>query len=366
MRRIDPQHIERVAVRGVNWVGDAVMSVAALRDLRHLLPRARITLVTRPWAEGIFAGADFIDDLLILEDGGSSLSSFFKQVRAWRAGRFDLAVLLPNSPEPALVAWAARVPFRVGYGTQRRGGLLTHPLLLPAWREERHEVFYYRQIIAGLESSLKGTTQAAVNEPDYRLHVSRERRDAALKLLQARGAGDVAARPLVALCPGSTNSRAKRWPAERFAALADGLIAEAGANVLLIGAREELEVSREVVSRMRRAPVVLTGETSLAETVALLSVADLLVTNDTGPAHIASALDRPVLAIFGPTNPLTTRPFSHASDIIRRPPGCAPCMLRDCPIDHRCMTEITTEEVFARSRQLLAARTPSPHAGVAR
>ena len=100
---------------------------------------------------------------------------------------------------------------------------------------------------------------------------------------------------------------------------------------------------------MRREPLMLTGKTDLAEVVAILSLVDLLVTNDTGPAHIASALGRPTLVIFGPTNPLTTRPLSPMAEIVRHPPDCAPCMLRDCPIDHRCMTAITPDEVFARA-----------------
>ena len=160
----------------------------------------------------------------------------------------------------------------------------------------------------------------------------------------------------VALCPGSTNSRAKRWPAERFAALADMLAERAGAEVLLIGAGAELEVSEGVARLMRRRPTLLTGRTELAETAALLSVADLLVTNDTGPAHVAAAVGCPVVVIFGPTNPVTTRPFSTLAEVVRRPPDCAPCMLRDCPIDHRCMNAITAEEVFARAAASLEAR----------
>ena len=173
-------------------------------------------------------------------------------------------------------------------------------------------------------------------------------------------------RPLVALCPGSINSRAKRWPAASFAALADRLLADAGADVALIGSRAERDVTEEVCSAMRRQPVVLTGATSLAQTVAVLSLVDLLVTNDTGPAHIAAALARPTLVIFGPTNPLTTRPFAPAAEIIREPPECAPCMLRDCPVDHRCMTAITPAAVFERARALLACAACPVHAEVAR
>jgi heptosyltransferase-2 len=157
----------------------------------------------------------------------------------------------------------------------------------------------------------------------------------------------------VALCPGSVNSRAKRWPAERYAELGDRLTAELGANVVLIGSPAERDVSVDVAQRMREKPIMATGTTDLAEATAMLSCVDLLITNDTGPAHIASAMQRPTLVIFGPTNPLTTRPFSPAGEIIRQPPDCAPCMLRDCPIDHRCMTAISPAEVFQRAAEML-------------
>jgi len=107
---------------------------------------------------------------------------------------------------------------------------------------------------------------------------------------------------------------------------------------------------------MHNKPIVLTGQTDIADVVAVLSIADMLITNDTGPAHIAAALGRPTLVIFGPTNPLTTRPFSPFAEIIQHPPECAPCMLRDCPIDHRCMTAIMPDEVFARARELLSGK----------
>jgi heptosyltransferase-2 len=356
---VKAERIERVVVRGANWVGDAVMTVSALRELRRVLPRAHITLATRPWAKDIFDGADFIDDLLLIDDKKRGVRSFFRQVRQWRAYRFDLALLFTNSIESALVAFASRTPVRVGYSTQSRGEFLTHALDVPTWRDTRHEIYYYLNIVNELERALGDDAQtnqlashAEKREPQYGLDVSDARRAEATAILERHGAD--LSRPLVALCPGSTNSRAKRWHVERYAALADRLIEEAGATVIIIGAREELGVTNEVLAAMRQRPLVLTGETSLAESTAILSLANLLVTNDTGPAHLASALNRPTLVIFGPTNPLTTRPFAPGSDIIRRPPDCAPCMLRDCPIDHRCMTAITTEDVFARCVALLA------------
>ena len=385
-KSLKPENIERVVVRGANWVGDAVMTVPALRELRRVLPGARLTLATRAWAEGIFDGADFLDDLLVIEGDGRGVGSFLREARQWRARRFDLAVLLPNAFAPALVAFAARVPLRVGHATDGRRPLLTHPFAVPAWRGTRHEIFYYLNVVAELERALSGSTSIELQDapadgikcdspvaprgpllagledssstgprgPRTGLAVSAERREAARELLRSRGVR--LDRPVVALCPGSTNSRAKRWPAARFAAVADLLAERAGAQVLLVGSREEVEVSEEVARLARRTPVVLTGQTDLARTVAVLGVVDLLVTNDTGPAHIAAALARPVVVIFGPTDPSTTRPFSPLAELVREPPDCAPCMLRDCPIDHRCMTAVTPEAVYARAALALGRR----------
>lgn len=366
--------IKRIVVRGANWVGDAVMTVPALRKLRTLFPDAHITLATRKPTDGLFVDADFLDEVQVHVHSG--VLSTIGQVREWRKGRFDLAVLLPNSFESALVAFLAGVPARIGYVTDGRRLLLSNPLDLPDWRSSRHEVYYYLEIVDQLERLVRDPGRA-IREgddalrmsdgspdgslPDGSLIVSEARRQAAMHLVRsdgaaANGSDDSRSRPLIALCPGSINSRAKRWPAERYATLADRLITELGAKVLLVGSPGELEISLEVQRLMRGKALMLTGETELAEAVAVLSLVDLLVTNDTGPAHIASALGRPTLVIFGPTNPETTRPFSPRGEILRHPPDCAPCMLRDCPIDHRCMTAISPDEVFERASAILSAR----------
>ena len=124
----------------------------------------------------------------------------------------------------------------------------------------------------------------------------------------------------------------------------------------LIGSPAELDISRQVCERAVHQPIMLTGKTTVADATAIISIADVLITNDTGPAHIGAALNTPTVVIFGPTNPLTTYPFSQNAEIIRHPPECAPCMLRDCPIDHRCMTAIAVEEVFARACAMMSRR----------
>ncbi len=340
--------INRLVVRAPNWLGDAVMSVPALRELRRVFPAARMTLVSRSTSAEIFIGADFIDDILIYDRRG--LSEAWNQIRDWRQRQFDLAVLFQNAFEAAVIAFLARIPIRVGYQTDRRGALLTHSIHLPEWKDERHETFYYLNIVREVKRLVCNPSATENADPCFALEVSNERQRQAVELLSKHGVRRDA--PLVLLCPGSINSRAKRWPAERYAVLADRFV-ESGAQVALIGSPAEMDVSEEVCRRARNIPIALTGKTSVAEAASIISVADILITNDTGSAHVGSAVGTPTLVIFGPTNPLTTRPFASTAEVIRQPPDCAPCMLRDCPIDHRCMTAIWPDEVFARASAIM-------------
>ena len=342
-----PEKIRRVVVRGVNWVGDAVMTVPALRELRRILPGAHITLATRAWAAGLFADADFLDEILPHQPHPNVARSVIQQARAWRVRRFDLALLLTNSFATALVACAARVPARVGYATDGRRWLLNQPVARPVWAKERHEIFYYLNLVAELEQRLYGRDTIAQQEPRYQLSVPAPRQQQARKNL-THHSSLITHHSLIFFCPGSTNSRAKRWPVASYAQLGDMLAEKTGAQIVLIGAKDEQDVSQAVAARMSQPVINLSGHTTLAESVALLSQATALVTNDTGPAHIAAALGRPTFVIFGPTNPTTTRPYGPTVQIIREPPACAPCMLRDCPIDHRCMTAVTPEQVFQK------------------
>jgi heptosyltransferase II len=319
------------------------MAVPALRELRRVLPHAHITLVARPGAADVFIDADFLDEVLVYDR--KTVTSAWNQAREWRRRQFDLALLFQNAFEAAAIAFMARIPTRIGYDTERRGLLLTNSLPRPSWKDERHESFFYLNIVGQMEILLSGK-QTETTEPRFDLRVSEDRKRKALSFLRERGARLNA--PLTVLCPGSINSRAKRWPAERYAELADRL-AEAGSDVALIGSPAELDISNEVCQHARSQPIVLTGGTSVAEAMAIISIADVLITNDTGPAHLGAALRTPTLVIFGPTNPLTTYPMSASAEIIRRAPDCAPCMLRDCPIDHRCMTAISPKEVFERA-----------------
>lgn len=344
------ESLKRVVVRGTNWVGDAVMSVPALRELRRVLPQAHITLCTRGWAKGIFEDADFLDDILIYDREKNALKSVLGQAKKWRKQQFDLAILFQNAFEAAVLAKIGGAKARLGYRTDGRSFLLTDAVRVPVWKTERHEVFYYLNLIAELETRICGKTQVWEREPDISLNISELRKTGARQLLIENNAD--LSKKIIALCPGSTNSRAKRWQTESYAALADLVKESLNAEVILIGAPDELEVSQQVWEKSKTKPILLTGKTDLAAAVAVLSLTDLLVTNDTGPAHIAPALGTRAIVIFGPTRPATTRPFSDLGEIVVKPPACAPCMLRDCPIDHRCMTAITPLEILKTIERL--------------
>src|ERR1044071_4624528 len=185
MTRVQAESIKRVVVRGTNWVGDSVMTVPALRALRRVLPDAKITLVVRPGPKGIFSEADYVDELLVYDRKGAL--SVVPQVREWKRRDFDLAVLFQNAFEAALIPFLAGVPVRLGYATESRQALLTHPLALPDWHSSRHEVFYYLYLVTALEQMLFGTSSICEADPDWHIQISEARKSEAAELLRAQG-----------------------------------------------------------------------------------------------------------------------------------------------------------------------------------
>lgn len=333
----------KIVVRGANWIGDAVMTIPALRRLRNIFPEAAIALHTRPWAEGVFRDADFIDEIILI-GGRRTVGSIIDQSRDLLKNNFDLAVLFPNSFESALVARLARIPKRLGYSTEQRGFLLTDRLEVPSWKNELHESKYYLHLVDSL---------ARESGPDEypQLQVSDERRSDARKRLADSGVQ--VGRKAVGIGAGSTNSLAKRWPAENFSQLADLLSIEQNADVVFLGDEKEAAVSTSVLEASREKHIDLTGKTDLAMATAILTELALFISNDMGLAHIAAAVGTPTIVIFGPTNENTTRPLGPYVQIIREAVECSPCMLRVCPIDHRCMTRISPERVFESASEML-------------
>ena len=347
----DPEQIRKILVREVNWVGDAVLTLPALAALDRRFPRAEIAVLAKPWAAGLFAGQSAVDRIVEYQAEGShrGLRGRWELARELAQERFDLAVLFPNSLDAVIVPWLARVPRRVGYRTDGRGLLLTQVVARSGRSAERHQVFRYLDLVRSL---------GADGEAIPRLAVGVEAGREADRLLQDLGVETGEA--CVAVNPGSVYGSAKRWPAERFAAVADALAESYRARVLLIGSAKERDVLEAVAGRMRRPPIRLGGRTDLATLAAVLKRARLLLSNDTGAMHVAAAVGTPVLAVFGPTDADATGPLGPDSRVIREPVPCSPCLLRECPIDHRCMVGVGIAQVLHAAEELLATGQGTP------
>ncbi|HTG13982.1 MAG TPA: lipopolysaccharide heptosyltransferase II [Blastocatellia bacterium] len=344
----------KLLIRAPNWVGDAVMALPALRELRRIYGKSRITLAARPWVAGLFENEGLADNLVPVRDA----SGFFNRARHFisdahrlRRERFDYAVLLPNSFGSALAARAGGAKKIAGYASDGRRLLLDHVISFDPDYKKLHQVRYYLNIAAQIESKLTGESRVDFERCEPRLHVSEEQKDRARFMLERFGAS-TGANAILAINPGATNSTAKRWPAERFAEIADRLSQRDGFETVIVGAESDTEVAERVAGLMRTSAVVLAGKTSIAELKAVLSCARLVISNDTGAAHVSAALGVSTVVVFGPTEHVSTRPLSQHAVVIRHDVECSPCMLRECPIDHRCMTRLEVEDVYRAARRL--------------
>ncbi|MEO8045664.1 MAG: lipopolysaccharide heptosyltransferase II [Nitrospirota bacterium] len=359
--------VKSIFVRGPNWLGDAVMCEPALRGLRGLFPDAQVTLLVKPAVADLFVGHPAVTRLLTYDITGrhAGLSGKWALAKQLRRQGFDLAVLFQNAFEAAFLTFLARVPRRYGYATDGRSLLLSDPVAVPDPRMLLHQVRYYWDLLKPL--GLTG------DPPVPELVVLPEEEQAMVGRC-AQG-GLTPTDIVVGINPGSTYGDAKRWLPERFAEVTERLCRTIHTSpgqqvsVVIFGAKGEEHLGQEIAARLSSRSLVLSGATTIRELMAAVKRCSLLLTNDTGPMHIASAFKVPVVAVFGPTDWRTTSPFGGAHAIVREPVDCAPCLLRECPIDHRCMTRVTVDQVYeAATKQLtpLGVRaeglgeTPSP------
>jgi lipopolysaccharide heptosyltransferase II len=341
----------KILVRATNWVGDAVMSIPALRAIRACRPKAEIVILARPWVADLYRGQDFADRILTYENAGRHKGFWGRErlARALRQEKFDVAVLFQNAFDAAWITWRAGIPERIGYARDGRSWLLTRALPTPAKGEAlAHEVYYYLEVLrrAGWLERLPQIDEISISVPN-------EDRQKALERLSGAGLRKSAIR--IAFASGAAYGSAKCWEPERYAALADRLIEAFDADVILFGAAQESGMAARIAGAMRQRSFNLVGATKIGELPALLSTCRLFIGNDSGAMHVAGAVGVPVIAIFGPTDPEGTRAMTPQFTLVREPVECSPCFLRNCPIDHRCMTRISVERVFEAARASLAS-----------
>ncbi len=341
---------QNIAVRATNWVGDAVMSLPALHAVREQFPAARISILARPSVAALYEGEAFCDELILYNapKGWKGLGEKWIAASDWRRRKFDCAILLQNAFESALLAWMARVPVRIGYARDARSLLLTHPVPVPVPGETpRHQRFYYLELLKRAKLIEDYSSEAPI---------SLSRAATAAEQGRMRFAERGVTGPVVGVSPGAAYGGAKRWLPERFAEAALEVAARRNASVAIFGSKEESGICESVYRRVHDSGthcLNLAGKTNLAQFIELAAACEVYLTNDSGPMHIASALGVPTVAVFGATDEQATGPGGPQSRVVREPVECSPCLLRECPIDHRCMVRVSAERVAETALTLL-------------
>lgn len=317
-----------LVVRSPNWLGDAVMALPAVRNLKTMLVRDPITVAAPEKLAALWEACPFVDRVIALMEP----KNLWTTAHQLRTEKFGSAVLLPNSLRSAAEVMLAGIPQRIGYAKGGRRWLLTKAVPIPERNPVRlHQRFYYLDLVA----ALGGPSDASIPE---------------LKKQPVAPFSD--GLMTVAICPGAEYGPAKRWPVENFLAVARHFIAKHKARIVLLGAAGDVSLAAELAAKL---PEVgnLVGKTSLTEFMAALASAQLVFCNDSGAMHVASVLGMPTVAIFGSTEPQLTGPLGAATRVLRHHVPCSPCFLRECPIDFGCMKGVTPEMTIAAGEELL-------------
>jgi heptosyltransferase II len=342
--------IERIAIFLPNWIGDAVMATPALRALRQRFAGAHLIGVLKPYVAGVLEGGDWFDEVLLT--GGWAWKQRTAAV-AWELRRrgIDLAVLFPNSFRSALTAWLGGCRGRVGYVRYGRGILLTQGLM-PVRNP------YGRLQPSPILDAYNRLAEAVGARPARRMELFTTPYDESAADCVWRRAGLTHFRRVVCLNPGAAFGAAKHWPAEYFATLARDLAERDAIGILILCGPNERDLASRIASFACHPAVHSLGNTplSIGLTKACVRRCDLLVTTDSGPRHFAAAFNRPVVTLFGPTHIAWTETYYPLAIHLQKPVPCGPCQLRVCPLDHRCMKELTPAEVYRAATSLLTRK----------
>jgi heptosyltransferase-2 len=340
-----PERIETLLVRGTNWIGDAVMTTPAVRAIRKNFLNAKISLLVKPWVAPVFAASPHVDEL-ILYNAELRMKGFFQTVTRLKNKKFDAAILLQNAFEAAFMAFLAGIPIRAGYNTDARSRLLTHSVKRTNRIRKIHQVHYYLNLIQNLGFLTYGTE----------LEVNIAKKDCLQAQLRLDRLNVASHELLIGINPSAAYGGAKRWFPDRFAELADRLHEFLGAKVILFGGPLDRDLADRIVRLMKTPAVNIAAETRLEEAMAIIQKCRLFITNDSGLMHVAAALHRPLIALFGSTTPQTTGPWSPSARTIRMPLPCSPCSHHECPTPPaRCMNGIDVDKVFQLTVQMLSS-----------
>jgi lipopolysaccharide heptosyltransferase II len=319
----------RILIRSSNWLGDAVMSVPAVRAIKNGRPDVHLTIAAPDKIAAMWKLIPDVDAIIPLPEG--SLLPVVRHLR--QHVPFDVAILFPNSLRVALESWLSAIPRRVGYRGHWRSWFVNQIVREPRKPRapEHHSVRFLR-----IASECGAETEKPSNAQRSSLNV---------QLSDSNQLSTINHRPLkIGLCPGAEYGPAKRWLPERFAEVAAKISAQSSAQWILFGTKNDAAVGNQIAAAIGDHCMNRIGHTTLDQLIDELRECRLVLTNDTGTMHLASLLGLPVVAIFGSTEPRLTGPLGNGHILLRRHVECSPCFLRECPIDFRCMKAISTQE----------------------
>jgi heptosyltransferase-2 len=334
-----------ILFRAANWVGDAIMTTPVLRAVRKNYPKAQITVLAKPWVIPVYEHNPYVDHIMLYDNnrrhkrglGTLTLAADIRQ------HQFDLAVLMQNAFEAALITWLGCVRERLGYNTDARVMLLNRAVKMDPKLKQGHLIDYYIAILKGAGLFTDGRR--------LDLFLSKEDRQTAGNILKQSGLDQSA--PVIGINPGATGGTAKRWFPERFAKVAERLSKKFNTKILIFGGPSDRELGDQICQSAPDCCVNIAGQTTLGQAFALIETCRLFITNDSGLMHAAAALNINQVAVIGSTNFKATSPANENSVIIRVPVHCSPCMKAECPIDHKCMDLVTVDMVYEKAIEMI-------------
>lgn len=337
---------QNIIVRMPNWLGDVVMATPVLADLRHHWPNAKITAMCQSNVAGLLKHDPHIDELFSFKrpSGWLHREHYRNILLPLRHGDYDLGILLTNSLSSALWFWRGHVRNRLGFTGNLRYFFLDKAIPFPQNLQKQHLVLTYKALLQPLGIHPSETSPA--------LYLSEDEINTARELLRKQGVHDQDI--VIGINPGAAFGSAKCWLPERFQELTERLLADPRIRIVYFGDFAGTSLVNQICSQMPDRVINLAGKTSLRELVSLIKLCHIFLTNDSGPMHIAAALKTPLLALFGSTSAIKTGPYQHGT-IIHKHVSCSPCYQRTCPIDFRCMKEISVDEVYLALQKLIYA-----------
>ncbi|HSW86768.1 MAG TPA: lipopolysaccharide heptosyltransferase II [Rhabdochlamydiaceae bacterium] len=344
---LEPLQPKNIIVRMPNWIGDLVMATPILSDLRKAYPNAYITAMCRYPLCDILKEDPEIDELFCFSKASGFSRRIEKRniIEKLRKGKYDLGILLTHSFSSAWWFWQGKVAKRLGYECNGRRLLLTHSVNLPENIQNQHLVMTYKMLLQ--------TSGIPLSDTPPRLFLADKEVEQAYTLLSRHGV--LKNGFIVGINPGATYGSAKCWLPERFREVTQRLLQDKDLYVVYFGDTGTESLVKEICQGLSSRVINLAGVTSLRELACLISLCDVLLTNDSGPMHIADALGTPIVALFGSTSEIVTGPY-HQGKVIHKHAECSPCYQRTCPIDFRCMKRIEADEVFQEISQIIKSK----------